>query len=146
MPAVKQLRQHKLLLDTHVWLWSALENGGLSNRFLKALDRIAEKQEVLVSAMSVWEIGMLDQKRRIDLGMDVLDWVENALRAPHLTLAPISPRVAVQSNRLPNLDHGDPVDRLLVATAREHNAVLVTCDAKLLKFGQSRFITVHDPR
>ncbi len=146
MPLVKALRQHKLLLDTHVWIWSALADKRVSTRFQRALKRISEVQEILISSISVWEVGMLEDKGRIDLGMDALDWVENALQAPHLSLTPISPRTAIQSSRLPNTVHCDPADRLLIATAREHNAVLVTCDAKILEFGKGRFISVHDPR
>jgi PIN domain nuclease of toxin-antitoxin system len=59
---------------------------------------------------------------------------------------PITPRIAIQSTRLPGAIHGDPADRILVATAHECNSVLVTCDEKLLAYGKDKFVNVHDPR
>ncbi len=70
---------------------------------------------------------MLSEKKRIELAMDPLDWVEKMLRAPGITLAPISPRIAIQNTRLPDNGHGDPADRLLLA------------------YGKGRFVSVHDP-
>jgi len=68
-----------------------------------------------------------------------------ALDGPGINIAQITPRIAVQSSRIPGTIHGDSADRLLVATARELNAVLVTHDKQLLKFGKGKFIIVHDP-
>ena len=61
-------------------------------------------------------------------------------------LVPLSPKIAIESTRLPEQFHGDPADRILIATAREENAVLITYDTKLLIYGHDRFFSVHDPR
>ena len=58
---------------------------------------------------------------------------------------PITPRIAIQSTRLPENAHGDPADKILIATAHECNAVLVTHDQKILEYGKGRFIYVYDP-
>jgi PIN domain nuclease of toxin-antitoxin system len=100
---------------------------------------------ILISPISIWEIGMLVEKNRISIEMDVLDWVEQSLEGSGTKLVPISPRVAIQSSRLPGIIHGDPADRILVATAFEENAVLVTCDRQLLEYGKGRFISVYNP-
>jgi len=142
MPIVKHLQQHKVVLDTHVWLWTMEGNLELSEEFrrhCKSLD------EILISPISIWEIGMLVEKKRFTFEMDCLDWIEKALAFPGIRLAPISPRIAVQSTRLPGTIHADPADRILVATAHEENAVLVTCDQKLLEYGRGHFISVHNP-
>ncbi len=145
MPIVKKLEQHKLLLDTHVWIW--LMNGylTLSHTFLKTVARRQKLDDILISAISIWEIGMLVEKKRIRLEMDCLDWIEKLLALPGVRLVPISPRIAIQSTRLPGIVHGDPTDRILIATAVEENAVLATHDQKILEYGIDKFLSVHDP-
>lgn len=145
MPIVKKLAQHKLLLDTHVWIWLMNQDVQLSSKFLKEVDRSQKQESILISVISIWEIGMLVEKKRIELDMDCLDWVERALALTGVVLAPISPRIAIHSTRLSGVVHGDPEDRLLIATAEEENAVLVTHDEKLLEYGKGKFVLVYDP-
>ncbi len=145
MPVLKSIKRHKLLLDTHVWLWALTGNSKLTEKFAQTFDKILGTHGIFVSPMSVWEIGMLVEKKRIEIDMDVLDWVNQALEEAGLQVCPITPRIAIQSTRLPGNVHGDPVDRLLIATAHEENAVLVTCDEKILEYGIGKFISVFDP-
>lgn len=149
MPILKNLKKRKLLLDTHVWIWVLTENKRIGSSFLKVLkeieERVSEEKRILISAISVWEIGMLVEKKKIELSMDRLNWVEKALTVPGTELVSLSPRIAMQSTRLPNAVHGDPADRILIATAREKSAVLVTHDRKILDYGRGRFIHVFDP-
>lgn len=130
-----------LLLDTHCWLWI---EGGITNRFsiagLTALRRAASEGRLLLSAISVWEVALLEAKGRISLQMECSAWVRNALANPALTLAPLTPEIAIQSTRLPGNLHGDPADRLIVATARAHGATLLTKDDKLLAYGRARHV------
>lgn len=131
-------REH-LLLDTHCWVWSQL---GYENEFSKAglatLKQAADDGALLVSIISVWEIALLESKRRLDLFMDCLDWVEQALETPGLTLVPLNAEIAVDSTRLPGNIHADPADRILVATARHTGAQLMTRDNLLLDYGRQR--------
>ena len=130
-----------LLLDTHAWIW--LMNGNreaFSNRCLKAIESAAHDGCLNVSPMTVWEIGMLEAKKRIRLGMDCLVWIQNALAVPGTHLCPLSPEIAVDSTRLPSSFHGDPVDRLLVATTRIMQLTLVTRDEKILRYGEKGFV------
>ncbi|MDN3509390.1 MAG: hypothetical protein P0S93_05190 [Candidatus Neptunochlamydia sp.] len=76
MPILKELKKHKLLLDTHVWIWSLLGSKQLAQSFQKAFEQALKLDVVLISSMSVWELGMLVEKKRITIDMDVLDWVE----------------------------------------------------------------------
>ena len=145
MPIYKQLKQHKLLLDTHVWFWLMNGDEKLGRPFKDAVKRNIETESILISAISIWELGMLVEKKRIELEMDCLDWVEQALDSRGINLAPITPRIAIQSTRLPENIHGDPADKILIATAHEYNAVLVTHDQKILEYGKGRFVNVHDP-
>lgn len=145
MPIYKDLKQYKILLDTHVWIWAMQGSSTLTDEFAKAFERILKGNGVLISPMSIWEIGMLVEKRRIDLDMDVMDWIDQSLDIPGIELTPITPRIAIQSSRLAGTVHGDPVDRLLISTAHEENAILVTCDEKILHYGKDKFISVYNP-
>jgi len=130
----------------HVWIWLLQGNTSLTPSFRKAITHSQKQDGVHISAISVWEIGKLVEKNKIQLEMDTLDWVEQALEMPGIKWLPISPRIAIQSSRLPGIVHGDPADQLLIATAHEHNATLVTCDEKILHYGRDRYVSVHDPR
>ncbi len=145
MPIIKSLKQNKIVLDTHIWIWVMMGSSELTLSFRKAFDHSLKLHGVLISPISIWEIGMLVEKKRIQLDMDVQDWIDQALDVPGIKLSPISPRIAIQSTRLPGIIHGDPADRILVATAHEENAVLVTCDEKLFNYGSDKFVNVHNP-
>ncbi len=145
MPILKELKKHKLLLDTHIWVWAMNGDVKLLKSFQTAFEKASSMQGILISPMSIWEVGMLVEKKRIEIDMDVLDWIEQALDIPRLELSQITPRIAIYSTRLVGDVHGDPVDRLLIATAIEENAVLVTCDQKILNFAKGKFLTAYDP-
>ena len=132
-----------VLLDTHIWIW--LLNGEKQLKDSKALfyiNQAAKESRLRVSAISVWETGMLDAKGRIKFSMDCLDWVKLALSAPGISLVPLTPEIAISSTRLPGEFHGDPADRIIVATARKLAACLITKDAKILEYGKEKYLDV----
>ncbi len=145
MPLVKEIKQHKLLLDTHIWIWTAQGNTVISPSSRKAIDQAKKREHLLISPISIWEISMLVERKRIILEMDVADWLKQWVELPGISIAEFSFRVAILSDRLPDLSHSDPADRILIASAYEENAVLVTADEKILKFGHGPFISVYDP-
>lgn len=145
MPVHKSLKQHKLLLDTHVWIWLMLGHKMISSSFKRIMEQHKGEEFIFISAISIWELGMLVERKRIELEMDCLDWVEQALSKQGINLLPLTPRIAIQSTRLPEMHHDDPADRILIATAFDHNAVLVTHDQKILDYGKNKFIGVYDP-
>jgi len=79
---------------------------------------------------------MLEAKGRIQLGSPCEQWVREALSTPGLTLIPLTPEIALDSSRLPGPFHGDPADRIIVATARGVGARLLTRDEKLVEYGR----------
>ena len=85
---------------------------------------------------------MLESKGRLQLKKTCLDWVREALKAPKVSLIPLTPEIAVESSRLPGDIHGDPSDRILAATSRVLGATLVTKDRQLQAYGQQSFISV----
>jgi PIN domain nuclease of toxin-antitoxin system len=136
-----------LLLDTHVWIWFALGDAErLAAPVRKKIVAATHGGKLAVSAISVWEIGMLEAKGRIVLGMPCEKWVATALALPGLRLIGLEPEIAVASSRLPGEMHGDPADRILAATARERDAVLATADERLVEYGKAGFMRVLDVR
>jgi PIN domain nuclease of toxin-antitoxin system len=132
-----------LLLDTHCWVWTEF---GLTDRFSRAglagFQEAAKQRLLLVSVISIWEIGMLVAKGRIKLFMPSDEWVKKALATPGLTLAPLTPEIALDSSRLPGQLHGDPADRILVAMARRMGARILTKDQRLIAYGRQGHVRV----
>jgi PIN domain nuclease of toxin-antitoxin system len=131
-----------LLLDTHVWLWLVGGAEPLKRSVLSAVEGAARRGRIRVSAISVWEVAMLDAKGRIRLSKDCLAWVQEALSAPGTSLVPLTPEIAVESSRLPGEFHGGPADRILVATARLLGATLLTRDERILAYGKGKLVSV----
>lgn len=124
-----------VLLDTHVLVWLVAGDTRLSLPARQRIEEAAQRNEVWISAITPWEIGMLVAKNRLALTQDAQEWMELVLALPGLRLAPLEPAIAVASSRLPGDPHGDPADRIIVATARHLGATLVTADDKLLAYG-----------
>lgn len=136
-----------LLLDTHVWLWFALGDAEhLTKSVRKKIEDAAHGGRLAVSVISVWEIGMLEAKGRIALGLPCEKWVAIALALPGLRLIGLDPEIAIASSRLPGTIHGDPADRILAATARARDAVLATADERLLEYGKAGLMRVLEVR
>lgn len=108
------------------------------------IEQAAAAGRLFVSVMSVWEVGMLEAARRIRLSTDVHTWVARARRPPGPRVAQLTPTIALESTRLPGDIHRDPADRIIVATARQLSAVLVTRDRRLLSYGAAGHVTVLD--
>lgn len=121
-----------ILLDTHVWLWWV---GGLDHLSESARAAIDSTDAVAVSTLSAWEIGMLTVRGRIALDRDVGRWVQQALAVDRVVGIPPSADVAVAAALLERTSFpGDPIDRLIYATARARQAPLVTRDRAIRRF------------
>jgi PIN domain nuclease of toxin-antitoxin system len=118
----------RLLLDTHIWLWSLLAPGQLGRAVVRAFEQPAT--ELWLSPISVWEALMLIERGRVKVDRPAADWVTEALAAVPLREAPLTHQVALESRRL-RLPHADPADRFLAATARVYDLTLVTADRHL---------------
>jgi PIN domain nuclease of toxin-antitoxin system len=121
----------RLLLDTHIWIWSLQDPKRLGRRLLRELHN--PENELWLSPISTWEALMLHEKGRLRLHADLDGWVIRAT-APFQE-APLTHEIAAASRRL-NLPQRDPADRFLAATALVLDLVLVTADASLLGLGE----------
>lgn len=132
-----------IVLDTHVWVWLMNGDDRLNDKaILKTISNAASAGLLRVSAISVWEVAMLVSKERLKLSMPVDEWVEKALAVPGIRLAPIEPLIAIDSTRLPGEFHGDSSDRIIVATTRSFDGVLITADKAIIRYGKERFLAV----
>jgi PIN domain nuclease of toxin-antitoxin system len=119
----------KLLLDTHIWLWSLREPQRLGRRSLQALHD--PDNELWLSPISLWEALLLVRKGRISIQGDAASWQARA--TARFREAPLTLEVVLAAHEL-NL-HSDPADRFLAATAKVFGLTLVTADARLLGLG-----------
>jgi PIN domain nuclease of toxin-antitoxin system len=132
-----------LLLDTHVWIWYA---EGIASRLpVESVARIEEMRKqsrLFVSAISVWEVGMLHGKQKLALSAPLDAWVARAADLPGLGLLPLDTESALESTWLPGTIHGDPADRFLVAIARMTGAHLMTADRKIIEYAGTGYVNV----
>ena len=119
-----------LLLDTHIWLWSLLEPERLSRPVKRALQ--SQERELRLSSISVWEALLLAERGRVTLRPDPRRWLRKALSVVPIVEAPVTADVALASRTI-DLDHQDPADRFIAATAKVYGLRLVTADARLLR-------------
>ena len=117
-----------VVVDTHVLIHDALEPRRLSARARRSLQ--GEHGPLAISDISLWEIGMLIAKGRLDPGIDAAQFIEDVVAARSIRILPITTRIAVLAQS-DEFEHGDPADRLIAATALAHRAALVTADAGL---------------
>jgi PIN domain nuclease of toxin-antitoxin system len=119
----------RLLLDTHIWLWSVLQPHRISSRVAKALSD--QENELWLSPISVWELTFLHRKGRTKTPHDIPTWVANSMAELRLTEAPLTIEVALAVSTL-DFPHGDPADHFIAASAKIFDLTLVTADENLI--------------
>jgi PIN domain nuclease of toxin-antitoxin system len=127
----------RYLLDTHVWIWWHMNPRKLSRR-VRSLIASAQYEELLLSAISPWEFSKLLEKGRLVISCNSEEWIRQALEIPKLRLVPLSATVSYRSTALPEGFPGDPADQMIVATAREENATILTKDKRIRRYTHVR--------
>ncbi len=120
----------KLLLDTHIWIWSFLEPHKVSSEVARALTSPANDR--FLASVSIWEAILLLENKRISFGRDFREWVRASAEELRLIEVPITWEVAHEL-RFTLLGYRDPADRFLVATAKVYDLTLVTGDERLMR-------------
>jgi PIN domain nuclease of toxin-antitoxin system len=124
-----------LLLDTHIALWLDSGDDHLRSSTRALIDGCWQSGGTIrLSAVSVWEIALLVDSRRIELDLPMAAWITRFLQRPGIEPEPLGHRAASRSYLLFQLEHRDPADRLLIATAIELACPLVTYDERILRF------------
>jgi PIN domain nuclease of toxin-antitoxin system len=137
-----------LLLDTHVWLWSVEGDVRRIGRRTRAWLARAESQEAIrISPVTLFELTALHTIGRLRLARAVESWIQEALAAAGVRIAELSPAIAIDAGHIPRNALADPLDRLLVATARRLDATFLTSDERILDYASSTGnVRVHDAR
>ena len=122
-----------ILLDTHVLVWLDEANPRLGASAIKTIDRAFHSSQIMVSAITFWEVGMLVRKGKIQMNMDLSVWRSDFLEQGLLEV-PVSGDIGIRAAGFEDF-HGDPADRLIAATALQCSAKLLTADESLLGCG-----------
>lgn len=123
-----------IVLDTHAWVWWVNDPQELSPAANRAIDTAREENAIYVSSISAWEVALLVAKGRLQLTMDVEDWIARSEALPFLNFIPVDNRIAVRSTTLPGTLHSDPADRIIIAAALTLGAPIVTKDEKIKRY------------
>lgn len=126
-----------VVLDTHAWIWWIDRDRRLGRGLAEALDRRAPDQRPLLCGISLWEAAMLVERGRVSFSVPFNEWLEGAAHPRTVRLLPITTEVAAEVAALPASFHRDPADRIIVATCRVLQALLVTRDRRIT---QSRLV------
>ena len=129
-----------IVLDTHAWIWFTSKPDVLSQKAKYAVDEAVKKKNVFVSSISAWEIALLVKNNRLQLSMDVADWIAKSENLPFFQFVPVSNSIAVKSVNLPPPLHPDPADRIIIATALSTGAAIVTKDKKISDYAHVKTI------
>jgi PIN domain nuclease of toxin-antitoxin system len=134
-----------LLLDTHIWIWSVEgEDRRVNPESQRRILRAESADQVRVSPVSLFEVTNLSQAGRLHFNRSIEQWIEGALHPSGIRLADLTAEIAIDAGHIPKTGLGDPMDRLLVATARRLDATFVTADRAILTYARGGHVRVHD--
>jgi PIN domain nuclease of toxin-antitoxin system len=135
-----------LLLDTHVLIWSVDgDTRRVGPRSRQLLVKAAARNGIRVSPVTLFEIAALHTSGRLRLARPLEHWVGVSLESPGVRIAEVAPSVAIDAGAIPRTALADPLDRLLVSTARHLDAVFMTADRQILEYAsETRNVHVHD--
>jgi PIN domain nuclease of toxin-antitoxin system len=135
-----------VLLDTHAWIWSIEGDTRRVGRKAQALlVRAAMQARIRVSPVSIFEIVALHTSGRLRLSRPAEGWIRDSVSAAGVRLAEVTPAIAIDAGAIPRTALADPLDRLLVATARQLDATFLTADQQILEYARdTRNVRAHD--
>jgi len=123
---------NNLLLDTHILIWSLTKSDELTVEVKEAIKLAKADKSLYLSSISLWEIAMLAQKQRISVYRRIADFLLTIEKIRGLNILQITANIAAESVTLPGDIHGDPADRIIIASCREISATLITRDQQIL--------------
>ncbi len=121
-----------ILIDTHILLWFQQGNASLNRKNIDIILNAHKEGNLFLSAISLWEIAMLEKLNRIALHQPLEHWLNEATQG--ISIVSITPDIAIESVKLPNCEHRDPADRFIIATARTTNCAIMTQNQKIIDY------------
>ncbi|MEX3958568.1 type II toxin-antitoxin system VapC family toxin [Trinickia sp. EG282A] len=103
----------------------------MSKKAKTAIDRELDGGQIVVSAISAWEIAMLVDREKLVISMDVASWLTTVSAIEAVRFLPVDVEIGLKAVNLPGEFHKDRADRMIVATARKLAVPLVTRDEKI---------------
>lgn len=129
-----------IVLDTHAWIWFVNDPRQLSTPARRAAEEAMSKRSIYISSISAWEVAMLSASGRIQLTLDVRDWIAKSENLPFFNFVPVDNAIFMRSVFLPGPLHADPADRIIIATALMKGMPVVTKDEKIRKYPKIKAI------
>ena len=123
-------RRDSLILDTHVWVWWINQDNKLS---VLLRERIAQASYVAISAVSVYELVQAVERRRLSLAVATSEWLQSATVGGDIQVIAVDGEIARVSAELPSI-HGDPLDRMIMATALVRSQPLISLDRRFAAY------------
>ena len=122
-----------ITLDTHIIIWNAIKPEKLSKKAIKAINLANKTDGIIISDISLWEIAMLISKKRLEIEIPYLDFINLVMVSNSFRINGITPEIAELSSMFSSEINLDPADRIISATSVLSNAPLVTADSNLIK-------------
>jgi PIN domain nuclease of toxin-antitoxin system len=129
-----------VILDTHAWVWWVSQDSRLSRKAKTVVEQAQSEDDLWLSLISVWEVSKKVEKGKLVPDRPIEQWLDAATLIQGLHLWELTRPILVQSCSLPRPFHGDPADQLIVATARHHEATLVTKDQRIRDYPNVRTV------
>lgn len=123
-----------IVLDTNALIFFANKSEKLTPKAKKRIDSEIKNKDIFVSAISIWEIYLLVKKNRLELAMDVETWVKKIEDLSFIQFVAVDNKIAAKAVMLPDIVSPDPADRIIIATAIDLGAALITSDTRIRKY------------
>ena len=125
-----------IIIDTHIFLWLMEGSKDLHSSEIKLINKVINNGQILVSAISFWEIAMLQKLKKISLSIPIKDWISKSVSQTGIKISEIDIAILIESVHLPGNFHKDPADRIIVATSRTKKVPLLTHDGRIINYGE----------
>ena len=133
-----------ILLDTHVLIWFVQGNERLGAGARRSIEQGLAQGEAMVSVITFWEIAMLVRRGRVILTQATRTWIDALCDRSGIRVIDVSRQIATAAGDLGEEIHGDPIDRIIIATARHHDMPLLTADRAILGYGATGHVETID--
>ena len=123
-----------IVLDTHIWLWWISNPEYLSTLARQTIEQAVSAKGIIISSISTWEVALLVEKGRLELSIELRDWIRKTEDLPFVRFMPVDNTIALRSLTMPGNFHPDPADRIITATAMTMGLPLITKDEKIINY------------
>lgn len=132
----------KIVLDTHILIWSLLTPGQLSESIKHHITDAQNNNNLFISSITLWETAMLIKKKRISLYKPISSFINSISNIDGLNVIPMNANIAAESVSLPGDFNSDPADCIIIASTREIGGILITRDQKIIDWANQGYLKI----